>query len=199
MGFGVHREAEAEVKKKPKKSRAGETRHCPPCPQCGAHVSVVRRTEGRGIGASDNPMADWPKKPGERRGNHWVIPIPTPGQGRRVLYDANTWKSFVAARLRQPMGEAGALTLFGEEAVTHRLFADHTTAEYAVKTFGRGRQVEEWKLRPNRENHWLDALVGCAVAASILGVTVAGLPPEKPRERRRVSLREMQEKAKYGR
>jgi Terminase large subunit gpA, endonuclease domain len=128
-----------------------------------------------------------------------ALSAPRRGEGRRVLFDANAWKSFVAARLRQPMGEAGALTLFGEEAVAHRLFADHITAEYAVKTSGRGRQVEEWKSRPNRENHWLDALVGCAVGASILGVTVAGVPPEKPRVRRRVSLREMQERARAGR
>jgi Terminase large subunit gpA, endonuclease domain len=164
-----------------------------------AHAALLAPSKGMGITAAMTPIHEWQKKPGERRGNNWVIPVPTPGQGRRVLYDANTWKSFVAARLRQPMGEAGALTLFGDEAVTHRLFADHITAEYAVKTLGRGRQVEEWKSRPNRENHWLDALVGCAVGASILGVTVAGVPPEKPRVRKRVSLREMQEKARARR
>ncbi|MFV0442871.1 MAG: terminase gpA endonuclease subunit [Planctomycetaceae bacterium] len=60
-------------------------------------------------------------------------------------------------------------------AHTHRLFAEHLTAEYRVRTEGRGRTVDEWKLRPERaDNHWLDCLVGCAVAASIQGVQLFG-------------------------
>ena len=40
--------------------------------------------------------------------------------------------------------------------------ADHITSEYRVKTEGRGRTVDEWKLRPERgDNHWFDGLVGC--------------------------------------
>jgi hypothetical protein len=42
-----------------------------------------------------------------------------------------------------------------------------------VKTAGRGRIVDEWKLRPDRsDNHWLDCLAGCAVCASMLGATM---------------------------
>jgi hypothetical protein len=33
--------------------------------------------------------------------------------------------------------------------------------------------VDEWKLRPERhDNHWLDCLAGCAVAASIQGAAL---------------------------
>jgi hypothetical protein len=43
-----------------------------------------------------------------------------------------------------------------------------------VRTEGRGRVVDEWRLRPDGfDNHWFDGAVGCAVAASMLGV---GLP-----------------------
>jgi hypothetical protein len=57
----------------------------------------------------------------------------------------------------------------------HRLFTDHVTSEYRVKTEGRGRTVDEWKLRPERgDNHWFDGLVGCAVAASIQVCHIAG-------------------------
>jgi len=38
-----------------------------------------------------------------------------------------------------------------------------------VRTEARGRVVDEWKSA-GRENHWLDGLVGSAVAASIAGV-----------------------------
>ena len=44
-----------------------------------------------------------------------------------------------------------------------------------MKTEGRGRTVDEWKLRAAAvDNHWLDCLVGCAVAASIQGAILPG-------------------------
>jgi hypothetical protein len=47
--------------------------------------------------------------------------------------------------------------LFGRDPTEHRPFAEHLTAEYRVKTSGRGRTVDEWKLRPERsDNHWFD-------------------------------------------
>src|SRR5687768_17719279 len=40
---------------------------------------------------------------------------------------------------------------------------------------GRGREVEEWKVRrPGADNHWLDCLVGCAVGASMQGAILFG-------------------------
>ena len=55
------------------------------------------------------------------------------------------------------------------------MFAEQVTAEYFVRTEGRGRTVDEWKLRPEQsDNHWLDCLVGCAVGASMQGVVLFG-------------------------
>ena len=55
------------------------------------------------------------------------------------------------------------------------LFSEHMTAEYRVKTEGRGRRVEEWKMRPEaKDNHWWDGIVGNAVAASMVGCVLAG-------------------------
>ena len=69
--------------------------------------------------------------------------------------------------------DKGCLSLFGQKPAEHRLFADHVTAEYRVRTEGRGRKVDEWKLPPAKaDNHWFDCLVGSAVAASMLGVSV---------------------------
>jgi hypothetical protein len=56
----------------------------------------------------------------------------------------NSWKSFVHERLATAMGDPGCLSVFGRKAVQHRLFAEHLTAEYRVRTEGRGRTVEEW-------------------------------------------------------
>ena len=97
---------------------------------------------------------------------------------RHVVYDANFWKSFVYARLAVAMGDPGGLSLFGDRADVHRQFIEHLLSEYRVKTEGRGRVVDEWKLRPERgDNHWWDGLVGCAVAGSMLGATLPGTPP----------------------
>ena len=67
---------------------------------------------------------------------------------RHVVYDTNFWKAFIAARLLVPMGDRGCLSLFGRDPEVHRLFAEHLTAEFRVRTEGRGRVVDEWKLRP---------------------------------------------------
>ena len=47
-----------------------------------------------------------------------------------------------------------------------------------MRTQGRGRTVDEWKLKPERaDNHWLDCVAGCAVCGSMLG---AALPEFNP-------------------
>jgi hypothetical protein len=112
---------------------------------------------------------------------------------RHVVYDTNYWKSFVHARLTVAMGDRGCLSLFGENADHHRLFAEHVAAEYRVKTEGRGRTVDEWKLRPERtDNHWFDGLVGCAVAASMQGVMLEGTESVRQVKRERVSFAKLQ-------
>ena len=110
---------------------------------------------------------------------------------RHALFDSNYWKSFVHARLAVPMGDPGCLSLFGRAAETHRLLADHLTSEYRVRTTGRGRTVDELKLRlSGADNHWLDCLVGAAVAASMQGAVLFGTDA-KVEARPRVRLSEI--------
>lgn len=136
--------------------------------------AAIMPSHGRGIGASSVPMSEYKKQDGDRCGSHWRIPV---GQGKRpirhVSYDTNYWKSFVHTRLAVAIGDRGCLSLFGDRPVPHRLFAEHLTSEYRVRVEARGRQVDEWKLRPEKpDNHWLDCLVGCAVGASIQGASL---------------------------
>ena len=80
------------------------------------------------------------------------------------------------ARLATAAGDSGALTLFGKKPEHHRLFAEHVAdAESYVVTEGQGRTVHEWRIKPTKpDNHWFDCLIGCAVAASMVGVKAPG-------------------------
>lgn len=136
------------------------------------------------------------KKPGERLGLNWSSPAPGPRAIRHVTFDTNFWKSFVHARLSVAIGDPGCLTLFGRNGEDHRLLAEHLTAEYKVRTQGRGREVDEWRLRADGlDNHWLDCLVGAAVGASIEGVVLtSGHAPK--RKRQKVSMSRLQWEAR---
>ncbi len=93
-----------------------------------------------------------------------------------IAFDANYWKSFVHSRLATAAGDPGAITLFGRKTDHHRLFAEHIAdAETYVVTEGHGRALQEWRHKPSKpDNHWLDCLVGCTVAASVCGVKATG-------------------------
>jgi len=152
------------------------------------HASLLLPSHGRYVGASSIPFSDYKRKRGERIGLNWRVPMVTGKRAvRHVVFDTNFWKSFVHARLAVPMGDPGSLALFGHKPEAHRLLAEHLTAEYRVKTEGRGRTVDEWKLRvAGLDNHWLDCLVGSAVAASMQGAVLFGTdlkPTSKPRVR----------------
>jgi hypothetical protein len=131
---------------------------------------------GRYVGASGTPFSEYRKKPGEQVGHHWRIPsVKGKRQVRHVLSDINYWKSFVHQRLGVAMGDGGCMSLFGRDAKKHELLADHLTSEYRTKVIAKGQTIDEWKLRAGSpDNHWFDCMVGCAVAASILGVALKG-------------------------
>lgn len=155
---------------------------------------VLLPSHGRGVGPSAVPFSDYTRKRGERVGLNWRMPL-TAGKRavRHVIYDTNFWKSFVHARLAVAMGDPGCLSLFGDKHERHRMVAEHIAAEYRVKTEGRGRTVDVWKLRADGlDNHFLDTLVGNAVAANMEGVELAGLGEVRERRRRKVSFSEMQ-------
>lgn len=141
---------------------------------------------GRFVGAASLPMAKWKRKPGSRLGHFWVTEWNE--RVRTVLVDSNSWKTLVCKRL-QAEPEKG-ITWFGNEPHRHRMLCDQLAAEYGVRVVGRGRKVDEWKNRPGRDNHWWDCLVGCAVGASSVGMTMTGQAP--PAKTKKYSARERQ-------
>ena len=146
-----------------------------------SHAGVILPSHGRYVGASSKPMTEYRKQQGDRLGFNWIIPNVAGKRAiRHVIYDTNYWKSFIHARLAVPVGDKGSLTLYGRIPGAHQLFAEHLTAEYRVKTQGRGRTVDEWKLKPqSHDNHFLDCVAGCAVCGSMLGASLPETLPAK--------------------
>ncbi len=136
-------------------------------------------SRGFGTRAKDRPFKEQPLKTGEKMGHHWKTTFIL-GQ-RHVYFDTNYWKTFLQGRWNL----AGALSLFGDSSIEHRMIGDHLASEYAVRVKAAGREVDEWSLRPGQENDWLDGLVGNAVAASMGGVGLATIKPLKPKPIRR--------------
>jgi phage terminase large subunit GpA-like protein len=159
------------------------------------HSAILLPSHGRFVGASTIPFSEYKRRPGDRVGLNWRVPsIRGKRAIRHVIYDTNWWKSFTHARLGVAMGDRGCLSIFGDRPDTHRMFAEQVTAEYFIRTEGRGRTVDEWKLRPEQsDNHWLDCLVGCAVGASMQGVVLFGTDIHAMSSQKgRVSFKELQ-------
>ncbi len=157
-----------------------------------AHAGVILPSHGRYVGASSKPMTEYRKQPGDRLGFNWMMPSVAGKRAiRHVIYDSNYWKSFVHARLAVALADKGSLTLYGRIPGVHQLLAEHLTAEYRVKTQGRGRTVDEWKLKPqSHDNHWLDCCAGCAVCASMLGASMPEFLPVRAEPKARLRLSE---------
>lgn len=157
-----------------------------------AHSAIIQPSHGKYVGAASTPFSDYKPKRGDRVGLHWRMPAITGKRAvRYTLIDTNYWKSFVHARLAVPMGDPGCLSLFA--GYEHRLLSEHLTAEYRVKTQGRGRELDEWKIRtPGTDNHWLDCLVGCAVAASMQGAVLFGTDARREPRKPRIRLSDLQ-------
>jgi hypothetical protein len=146
-------------------------------------TAVLLPSKGRGIGAAAMPWEQYKARDGERLGYHWSLARLKNSPTRLTTIDTNFWKTFVSIGLASPIGDPRSIEL---PAGDHRMLADHLTAEYGIKTEGRGRTLTEWRLLPGRDNHFLDALVGCHVAASMAGVRQSTLPiPQAARRRSR--------------
>lgn len=134
------------------------------------YKSRLLPSKGWGGTADKKPLDDWKLATGDRRGWSWMFNR----DKYHVIFDTNSWKTFAATRLLSAAGEAGNLSLCNANPSLHRMLSEHITSEYPTPTEGWGRVVNVWSEKPNRENHWLDCLVGCYVAASEQGITFIG-------------------------
>lgn len=140
--------------------------------------NILTPSKGAGVTADQRSLTDHKRGPQEKPGLEWYALPPKESRGLRLLhFDSYFWKSLTMAQLAVPIGGKG-ITLFGEDPLAHRMFAEQQLSEYRHRTKddekGRsGRIVDVWKLKPGApDNHLWDAHVGCAVAASYEGVAL---------------------------
>ena len=145
------------------------------------HAAVVMPSRGFGIGAKNRPFTEYTRRPGEKWGDNWYIGRALNRFQNWCRFETNHWKTFLHSRLSLSPGDHGALTLYNAAPEEHRLLAEHLTAERPVLVNANGRSVGEWGLLPGTsENHYLDVLTGCCVAASSLGAVLEGTKPQEP-------------------
>lgn len=148
--------------------------------------NILMPSKGKGIGAAGTPLNEYKGQKDDVVGESYRIgtlqtakrAIPS------VLFETNHWKSFAEQRLNTPQGARGALSLFGDSPLYHRMFADHMASEYhtRVKALKTGRTVDEWKETPGRDNDLFDCIVGCCVAGHRAGARL--LEDAAPRNER---------------
>lgn len=155
---------------------------------------------GKYYSATSRQMDDYKPSKKVTRGDAWIYwrdaeRAPT-GQ---IIFDANAWKTRLHIALNATPGDPGKLSLNGTPDDL-AILVKHLSSEYALQDVAGGVTRDVWKAREKgwRDNHLLDCLTGCMVAASFNGARDPRTfqePPKKTRKRvtfndlRRYSMR----------
>jgi len=150
--------------------------------------AVLLPAKGRGIRASHKPICSGKPKQNERFGTYWKI-VRNRDNTRSVHTDVNHWKTFSMRRLEVPADDSGSVDLYKATPRHHQMFADQVTAEKPteVEDVASGNRVIEWANSRQLDNHFFDCLVGCHVAASMLGCMLTAeqpIEPARPKKRK---------------
>lgn len=156
------------------------------------HSALLFPSKGMGIKSDRAPISEWKRHEGQLVGEEWMLGRVENKRAVRLLtYDTNYWKTRLFTALATAAGDRGCLTIFGEKSgrpPDHSMLAAQVAAsETREKTFGKGRTVYVYHIRPEKpDNHLLDVLVGNAVCASLMGCRLIGPPAiPKPKPKRK--------------
>jgi hypothetical protein len=150
---------------------------------------IVTPTKGVGIGAKSKPMDEYPDRDGEVRGNHWLFTKVGQHRYKTLKIDVNFWKSDVHDSFGLDVSDRGSLSLFGLKSGIHQMFSEHLTNEDVVMVQAGENKVYEWSEKVNSpDNHFFDCMVGCAVAASFIGIKKPHEKDDVARKRRRAKV-----------
>lgn len=136
----------------------------------------------------------WPK-PAERRQCEWMLTNPKKHGLRECQFDPNHWKTHVNMAMSLPLHSSGSISIYGERPEEHQMFSEHMTSHYS--TFNEKAKQTQWLMRPGvSDDHLLDCIVGCCVAASRHGArltrSTSAIPaePKQTKQKRRIEIPE---------
>jgi hypothetical protein len=139
------------------------------------HKGVIIPAHGRGITANNKPFSLYDREFGVVIGEEWrfLRMSKRSGAPMALQWNTNYWKTETYRRLTTPIGDDGALSIFGEDRFPHILIEHHLSAEQAERKHGNVATCFEWKLPSNQpDNHWWDALLMASVGASHAAILV---------------------------
>ncbi len=152
---------------------------------CGYEMSTVFSFTGqaqfpckviasRGWTAKSYRAAPDSRRIGEPGNNHDMRRF-TGRQESVIVHNADYWRHYVQRAFLLPVGAPGSISLWGEDPSVHLPFAEQVASMKLVQ-YQEGDKYTDygWQRVPGREDHWLDALVGCCVAASQSGASMPG-------------------------
>lgn len=149
------------------------------------HVALFAPSFGVGVTAKKRRISDYANVKHLAGANE--IARTKPKNAKEIpgyLFDANFHKTRTIKALGLPVGASKSISLFNATAGGHQMFAEHCDAELPDEVTANMRTVNEWKLKPSRDNHHWDNLVGARVAACLAGLSETPLPRRKKRKRR---------------
>lgn len=165
------------------------------------HKASIIGSRGVGLTPESKPFSEYDLTPkrvsewGPKDECRWYVPASgaltrsTPGV---IRFDKYFWLASLHARFATPAGRPSGWELYGDKYTDHRSIASHLHGQSPVEVSARGRSIIQWKPVKGKEDHWLDCLVGCMVAASYVGSKLPGRPLVEPEvEEPEVTLAEL--------
>jgi hypothetical protein len=148
--------------------------------QPGQTLSKVMPSKGFGTTATKT-FPGFSRKDGDVWGTGWGARHPKAGELRLVTIDTNHNKDFLHQRLMTPVGARGCLTLFHDDPASHSMVADAWTCESPQKIQNKtnDRELTIWVESPGINNHLFDCAVGCVAGASMRGIQLIDVEPQK--------------------
>lgn len=147
--------------------------------------SIIVPSLGVSIKATNKPMSRWRTDKGRRKLYYHCAEEKIEGRRyRAVMIDSNFWKAEVHTRLALNPDEDGSISLYGNEAETHRMLAEHLNAESTSLVSSGENEVQEFQTKPGKpDNHLFDCLSYALCCASTLsGVAIDGIEKSKKRK-----------------
>lgn len=131
------------------------------------------------LGFGKNSRAGKFRKPAKKQkaGQHWKAEVVAGKKLWRFGLDVDYYKQRVHDGFMIGADSRGSLSVFGDDPIKHRLYAEQILAEQWVQKFVVGKGWIEGFVVKSRRNHWLDTTAQTIAAAELLGIVLVAAAP----------------------